>query len=237
MIGTIVNTIAVIIGSAVGLVFHSRLPKRVVAIVFQAIGLFTLFIGIRMAWDTSNLLILIFSVVIGAIMGEALRLEQRLNGLVDRFKPRIGADSGNFADSGSFAESSSFGEGLITAFLLFCTGSMTILGTMQEGMGLGPDLLLAKSLLDGFASVALASALGMGVLFSAAPLFFLQATLTLSAGTIEGAMSEAMISEMTAVGGLLLMGLGITLLEIKRIKVVNMLPGLVVALILAGLFA
>lgn len=225
MLGTIVNTLAVIAGSVVGLVFHARLPKRITAIAFQAIGLFTLFIGVKMAWGTTNLLILIFSVVVGAIIGESLRLEDRLTVAADWLKARLGTKSSTFA------------EGLVTAFLLFCTGSMTILGTIQEGLGMGPDLLLAKSLLDGFSSVALASALGAGVLFSAVPLFALQTTLTLSAGAIQNLVSETIIAETSAVGGLMLMGLGISLLEIKRIRVVSMLPGLVVALLLAGVFA
>ena len=224
MLGTIVNTLAVIAGSAVGLVFHARLPKRITAMVFQAIGLFTLFIGVKMAWETTSLLILIFSAVIGGILGEALRLEERLNGLADRVRRRLGS------------ESHTFGQAWITATLLFCTGSMTILGSIEEGLGNPPNLLLAKSVLDGFASVALSAALGVGVLLAALSVLAIQGSLTLLAATIQPWVSAPMIAEMTAVGGLMLMGLGLTLLEIKPIKVVSLLPGLLVAPLLALLF-
>jgi uncharacterized membrane protein YqgA involved in biofilm formation len=222
MTGTFVNAAAVIVGSAVGLLFRARLPERITAVVFQAIGLFTLFMGIKMAWASENVLVLVLSMVIGAVIGEALGLEQRVDALAERAKGRLRSDS------------STFSQGLISAFLLFCTGSMTILGSIQEGLGLGPDLLLAKSVLDGFAAMALAAGLGAGVLFSALPLLLLQGALTLSAGAVQPLVTESMIAEMGAAGGLLLLGLSLGLLDLAEVKVVNMLPALPLALTLAA---
>jgi len=224
MLGTLINTGSVIVGSTIGLILHRRLPAKITTIVFQGIGLFTLFLGLTMATKTNNYLILIFSIVIGAIIGELLDLDLALNRLGKGLKEKVGSDNAKFS------------EGLIAAFLLFCMGSMTILGTFEEGLGNKPNLLLAKSLLDGFAAVALSSGLGIGVIFSAIPLLIYQGSLTLLARWLGEFFSNVVISELTAVGGLMLIGLGINILEIKAIKVVNMLPGLVVAIILAYLF-
>lgn len=220
MYGTLVNTAAVIVGSIIGLVFHARLPKKITAIVFQAIGLFTLFIGFSMALKTGNLLILVFSVVIGSIIGELLDLDSAVNRLGEWLKNRVKSTSGRFS------------EGLVTAFLMFCMGSMAILGSIEEGLGGEPNLLYAKSVLDGFSSIALSASLGVGVMFSAIPLLIYQGGLTLFAGSAETIFNEIVISELTAVGGLLLIGLGISILEIKKIKVLNMVPSLLVAVIL-----
>ena len=225
MIGTIVNTGAVIAGSVVGLLLHRRFPERITKIAFQAIGLFTLFIGVKMAMESRNLMILVFSILIGAILGEGLRLQERTERMGDWLKRKIRSDNEKFTD------------GLVTAFLLFCMGSMTVLGAIEEGMGGKPDLLLAKSVLDGFSSIALAASLGAGVLFSAIPLLLYQGGLTLIAGSVSEVLSRAIIHEVTGVGGLMLLGLGINILEIRRIQVMNMLPGLLVAGLLAWLLA
>ena len=225
MIGTIVNFFAVIIGSAIGLVIHSKLPDRIVKIVFQGIGLFTLFIGIQMGLKTQNLLIMVFSIILGSITGELLKIEENTEKLGEYLKKRVKSKNDKFT------------EGLITSFLLFCMGSMSILGCIQEGLGGSPDLLLAKSTLDGFSSIALASSMGIGVMFSAIPLLIYQGGLTLFASSLQHVLTTVVINELTATGGLLLLGLGINLLEIKKIKVLNMLPALVYAVIFAYFFA
>ncbi|MCD6205894.1 MAG: DUF554 domain-containing protein [Candidatus Marinimicrobia bacterium] len=224
MLGTIVNVATVLAGSALGLLFHRRLPEKITGIVFQGIGLFTLFLGFSMASKTSNFLIMIFSIVIGSIIGELLSLDSALDKFSDRLKNRIGSKNDKFS------------EGLIAAFLLFCMGSMTILGAFEEGLGNSPNLLYAKSLLDGFSSIALSAGLGIGVMFSAIPLLIYQGGLTLFAGWLGEFFSDIVINEMSAVGGLMLIGLGISILEIKSIKVINMTPGLLVAIILAIIF-
>lgn len=224
MLGTLVNIGAVLVGSTIGLLFHRRLPEKIVTIVFQAIGLFTLFLGFTMATKTANYLILIFSLVVGSIIGQWLTLDHALDTFSQRLKGRLGLQNDKFS------------EGLVAAFLLFCMGSMTILGAFEEGMGNPPNLLYAKSILDGFASIALAAGLGIGVPFSTIPLLFYQGGLTLFAGWLGEFFRDVVLNEMTAVGGLMLIGLGVNILEIKALKVINMLPGLVVAVILAYIF-
>ncbi len=169
MIGTVVNTAAVIGGGIIGLLLKKRMPERVTTIYFQAIGLFTLAIGISMAVQMKEILIVVSSLAIGSLSGEWMNLEsggERLSAYMKK-KFRVGGEK--------------FSEGLITAFLLFCVGSMTIIGVIQEGTGGSPDLLFTKSLMDFFSSILLASALGIGVAFSALLLFVFQGLLTMLA--------------------------------------------------------
>ena len=224
LFGTIVNIATIVLGSLIGVTLHSKLPKRITKIVFQAIGIFTIYLGITMAFKSSEILIMIFSMVIGASLGEWIDLDKYVNQLSGWVKRK------------TKSKQETFSNGLISAFLLFCIGSMTILGAIEEGTQGNSDLLIAKAVIDGFSSIALASALGLGVMFSIFPLFIFQGGLTLLAYWLGDLMPEAVINEMTAVGGLLLMLLGFSIMEIKIIKVVNMLPALVVAVVLAYIF-
>lgn len=225
MTGTLINAGAIIAGSIIGLMAHSKLPERFVRIVFQGIGLFTLFLGFYMGLKTSNLFLIIISIVLGGIIGELIDLDLQINKLGDRIKLKLKSDH------------SKFSEGLVTAFLLFCMGSVTILGAIEEGLGNKPNLLLAKSVLDGVSSIALAAAFGYGVAFSIIPLLVYQGGLTLLATYFGDYFSQPIINELTAVGGIILIGLGITILEIKQLKVLNFLPALVIIIILAYFFA
>ncbi|ADE56385.1 MULTISPECIES: DUF554 domain-containing protein [Aminobacterium] len=222
--GSIVNCLAVIVGSTLGLLFRSRLPQRYINMAFQVLGLFTLFLGFLMAQKTANFLILVFSMVGGGMIGEALDLDGRFS----RFSEKV---SQRFKTSGQ-----SFAEGFLTSTLLFCIGSMAILGAIEEGLGLYPNLLITKSLLDGVSSLALATSLGGGVLLSAFSVLFYQGGLTLLASSLQPILSESVINEISAAGGLMLIALGLSLLEIKRFKVTNMLPALVIAAILGSFF-
>ena len=244
-LGTLINVGAVIAGSLVGLFFHARLPKRFTTVAFHGIGLFTFFIGFTMASKTKSLLVLVFSIVLGAITGELLDIDRLLNRFGDWLRRRIEGTRIHHQDTKArrgekpdttVPEPSRFAEGLVTAFLLFCMGSMTVLGAIEEGLGGRPNLLVAKSVLDGFASLALASSLGIGVLFSVIPLLIYQGGLTLLAGSLHAVMSDVVVNEVSAAGGLILIGLGITILEIKQLKVLNMLPALVFAGVLAAVF-
>jgi len=225
LLGTIINIGTIIIGSVAGYVFNSRLPKKILNRVFQGIGLFTIYIGFDMAMKTTNFIILVFSMILGSATGEWIDIEKYINRFSEWIKLKIKSDN------------ESFSEGMITAFLLFCMGSMTILGAFEEGTKGNSDLLIAKSLMDGFGSLALASALGIGVLFSIIPLFIFQGGLTLLSFWLGNLMPEPVINEMTAVGGLMLIGLGFSIMDIKKIKVINMLPALVFSIILTYLFA
>jgi uncharacterized protein len=223
--GTLVNAAAVVIGSLLGLLFRKALPERVVDAVMKVMALFTIFLGIKMALGTQELLLLIFSLVLGTITGEVLNLESRLERLSEKIKSR-----------GSFGGSSTFSEGFITAFLLFCMGSMTILGAIEEGLGKNPDLLYTKSMMDGFSSMALASALGVGVLFSSLPLLVYQGALTFFAYWLQHHLNPGLISEISATGGILLIGLGISISGIQKVRVINMIPALVFIVVLYVLF-
>ena len=263
LLGTLLNVGTVIAGSLIGLFFRARLPKRLTTVAFQGIGLFTFFIGFAMAAKTKSLLVLVFSIVLGAVTGELLNIDVLLNrfgewlrtklerkdayhkdtkaqrGEVPESQPGPQSDPlcpGALVVNPSAPERSRFAEGLVTAFLLFCMGSMTVLGAIEEGLGGKPNLLAAKSVLDGFASLALAASLGIGVLFSVIPLLVYQGGLTLLAGSLRAVMSEAVVNEISAAGGLILIGLGITILEIKQLKVLNMLPALVFAGVLSAVF-
>jgi len=224
MIGTLVNTAAVIGGGVIGLLLKKRMPERITTIYFQAIGLFTLAIGASMAVEMNHILIVVSSLALGSLLGEWIGLERGAGRLGNRLKHRfrIGNDK--------------FSEGLVTAFLLFCVGSMTILGTIQEGTGGSPDLLYTKSLMDFFSAILLASAFGVGVALSALPLFLFQASLTLLAGYAGNFFTDEIILGLTSVGGIMLIGLGINILEIKKIRVMNMLPSLVIVVLLIWIF-
>lgn len=224
LFGTVVNVATVLIGSLVGFYFNSRLPKKIVNLIFQAIGLFTLYIGITMTMKTHQILILIFSMILGSALGEWIDIDKYITRFGEWTKKKIRSKNEHFT------------EGMISAFLLFCMGSMTILGAFEEGTAGKSDLLVAKSVMDGFSSLALASALGLGVTFSVLPLIIFQGGLTLLSGWIGNMMPQAVIDEMSAAGGLILVGLSLVILEIKTIKVVNMLPALLFAIILAFIF-
>ena len=223
MLGTLVNVGTVIIGTFIGISFRSKLPDKVLKIIFQSLGLFTLAFGIAMSLKSENYLVIVFSLVIGGIIGQIIDIEAFLNKVSDKVQKK------------AKLESSTFNEGLITAFLLFCTGPMTILGAIDEGLRSNSDLLLMKSVLDGFAAIALTSALGIGVGFSIIPLFLYQGALTFAAMFLGNFLPESLIIEITAVGGILLIGMGINMLEIKKIKVINLLPAIIIMPILAYL--
>jgi len=224
MIGTLVNTAAVIIGGTIGLLLKKNMPERVTSIYFQAIGLFTTAIGISMVVKMDHILIVVGSLAIGSLLGEWLNLERGVERfseyMIRRF--RIGSEK--------------FSEGLITAFLMYCIGAMTIVGAINEGTGGSSEVLFTKSMMDGFASIILASAFGFGVIVSAVPLFIFQGGITLLAMYAGSFFTPVIIQGLTSVGGILLIGLGINILEIKKLRIMNMLPSLVVVSLLLWLY-
>lgn len=222
--GTLINVGAIIIGGGLGLLFHAHLPKRLTDSFFQAIGLFTLFLGFSMSLKTDNPLLLVFSLILGALVGTLLRLQERIENLGTNIQTKLKLKGGHFS------------EGLVTAFLMFCMGSMTILGAIEEGLGGEPNLLLIKSLMDGFSSIALAAALGVGVIFSVVPLLIYQGGLTLLAAYLGSSLTNLMVNELAATGGILLIGLGITILGIKKIEVLNLIPALLFIVLLVYFF-
>lgn len=222
-LGSVVNVAAIVAGTVVGLLVGGRMPERVRSIVFTGLGLCVLVIGMQMGLATKNPLVMVFSVVLGAIAGELLRLEDRLASLGDRLKARFGSSDARFT------------EGFVTASVLFCIGSMAILGSFDEGLRGDHTILFTKSILDGFAAVAFSAALGVGVAFSCIPVFLYQAGLTELATVLQPWLTEAMMTELTATGGVLILGIGLNLMDIRRIPLTNLLPALFFAPILARL--
>lgn len=214
MTGTLINVALVLLGSSIGLLIHKRFPERIREIVFQAIGLFTIMLGIYLGLKSTAFLVIIFSLISGALIGEGLFLQERIEQGGDELKKWLKVKNENFT------------EGLVTAFMLFCIGSFTILGAIEEGLTGEYNLLLTKSVLDGFSSIALASAFGFGVMFSVIPLFIYQGALTIFASYVEPFLDPVLQSQITAVGGIMIVGLGINILGIKKIRVLNLTPGL-----------
>ena len=225
MTGTIINIIAVLIGGTLGLLFGARLPERLKATVVAGLGLFTAAIGIQMFLKTENSLI---ALLIGALLGEWWRIEDGLQNLGQRLEERF--TPGSMPDTVSASTSTNFVRGFLTASLLFCIGPMTILGAIQDGLTGNYELLVVKSVLDGFASLAFASSLGLGVLFSSLVILVFQGGISLLAVQLNALVTTPMLNEMTATGGVILMGLAISnLLEIKKIRTGNFLPALAIA--------
>jgi uncharacterized membrane protein YqgA involved in biofilm formation len=224
MKGTLVNTATVILGSSVGLLIGARVPERIKTIVMHALGLATLLIGFKMAFKTENILLIIGSLAIGGIIGEILKLEEGLERVGDFIKRKVKSESGSFV------------LGFVTSSLVFCLGPMTIVGSIQDGVSGDTSVLYAKSLLDGFASMVFASSLGVGVLFSSLTVLLFQGGLTLLGSRLSFLLRPEVLNELTATGGLIIVGIGIYLLGIKRIKVGSFLPALVVAVIFALIF-
>ena len=224
MTGTLINAAAVLVGGTAGLVFGARLADRVRQTVMAGIGLFTLAMGLKMFLETSNPLLVLGSLLVGGILGEWWRIEDGLRAIGTALEARFAKD-----DQGSLRRGD-FLRGFLTASLLFCVGPMTILGSIQDGLTGDYSLLAVKSVLDGFASLALASTLGGGVLFSVLVVLAYQGGITLLASGAQAVFTDTMVAEMTAAGGVLLMALAVgSLLEIRPVRAGNLLPSLILA--------
>jgi uncharacterized protein len=237
MTGTIINVIAILVGGTVGAVLGGRLPERVRHTVMAGMGLFVLAIGLQMFLKTANSLIVLASLVVGTLLGEWWQIEEGIRWLGRVLERRIMPQNGTAEDHQARQER--FVRGFFTASLLFCVGPIAILGSIQDGLSGNYQLLAVKSVLDGFASIAFASSLGVGVLFSALPILIYQGGIALAATQVQPFISNSMMTEMTATGGILLMAIAISsLLEIKPIRAGNLLPALIIApLLVAALTA
>ncbi len=219
-LGALVNAIAIIVGSSVGLIIGSKLPDRIRTTVFHCLALAVFVIGIQMSFQTKNAVILIFSLVLGGIIGEALDLETRFMNVGEKIKAKINSKNPNFT------------HGFVSATVLFCIGAMAIIGSFDEGLRGETSVAFSKSILDGFTSILLASVYGFGVFLSALCVFIYQGSLTLLAGVLEPYISENMMTELTAVGGAMIIGISFNLLEMTQIRLTNLLPSLLVCVLL-----
>ncbi|MCP3888629.1 MAG: DUF554 domain-containing protein [Desulfobulbaceae bacterium] len=222
MFGTIVNALAIIAGSLLGLFFSKGIPDNYKEIIMSGVGLSVVLIGIKSSLVSDSLMIVIFSVIIGAVIGEFLKIEMRLE-LFGKFLERLVASKSS--------DTSSFARGFVTASLVFCVGSMAIVGSLESGLTGNHQTLFAKSVLDGVTSVIFASAMGLGVMFSAIAVFLYQGMITITAGFMKGYLVPETIAQMTSVGGLLILAIGLNMLKITTIKVGNLLPAVFLPLL------
>ncbi len=223
MLGTIVNSVAICAGTLVGVLLRAGIPEKYKETSVTALGLAIVLIGLQGAWETNNTLILIAALVLGGIIGEALRIEDRLQRFGERAEAYLG-------------KGSNVGEAFVTATLVYCVGAMAIMGSLQSGLTGNHETLFAKSLLDGISSIFFASTLGGGVALSALSVFVYQGAITMGASWLSQLISDAMICEMNAVGGILVVAIGLNILEVKKTRVGNLLPAILVAALLAAWF-
>ncbi len=219
MLGTIVNVLAIIAGTVLGLIFKKGIPEGSKEITFSAIGLSVILIGLKMGMKGSNELILIISLVVGGLIGEALGIDNHLNGLGEKLYKIAGN------------KDSTFIQGFVTASLIYSIGAMATLGPLEAGLNGNYQILFVKSTLDGITSIILASTFGIGVVFSILPVFIYQGLITLFAGMLEGILTETVITYLSATGGLLITAIGINMLLKREIKVANLLPAIVVSVV------
>ena len=222
MLGTIVNCIAVITGSLVGVLCKKGISERFSNAIMQGLGLCVLYIGISGALEGKNVLVAILSMALGALIGEALDLDTRLERLGKKLEKSAGGKHGD----GTIA------RGFVAASLLFCVGAMSIVGSIQGGLSGNHETIFAKSLIDGIAAIVLASTMGIGVIFSALFILVYQGGIALCAGFIAPVLTDAIIAEMTCVGSLLIAGLAFNMLGITKLKVMNFVPAIFMPIII-----
>lgn len=227
-LGTIVNTLAIIAGGIAGTLVKKGLPERFKDIIIQAIGLAVIILGIagtlqgiflvtnQGKLDTQFLMLMIFSLVIGGILGEFIKIEDRLEKMGQWFQVKFSGTNETFA------------KGFVTASLIYCVGSMAIVGSLQDGLARDPRILFSKSILDGVSAVIFSSTMGIGVAFSAVPIFIYQGGLTLMAGFLKPFLAELVITQISLVGSVLIMSIGLNVLGITKIKIGNLLPAVLV---------
>ncbi|CCQ94576.1 conserved membrane hypothetical protein [[Clostridium] ultunense Esp] len=228
MLGTLVNSTAIILGSIIGIIIKQGIKDEYKKTVMDGVGLSVIIIGIMGAIKSENTILVIISVVLGSIIGETIGIEKKLNSLGDKMEKRFGKGDSNFS------------KGFVTASLVYCVGAMAIVGSLESGLLGDHNTLFAKSILDGISSIIFASTLGIGVAFSAMAVFIYQGLVTILATYLKEFLTPEVILEMSAVGGILIMAIGINILELKKIKVGNMLPAIFIPLIyyvLVSIFA
>lgn len=222
MLGTIVNALAIIAGSLLGLLFSKGIADNYKEIILSGVGLSVILIGVKSALVSDDLMVVIFSVIIGALLGEFCRIEKKLESFGAFLESKVVSKS---------SDSKSFARGFVTASLVFCVGSMAIVGSLESGLTGNHQTLFAKSVLDGVTSVIFASAMGLGVMFSGLAVFLYQGMITITAVFMKSFLVPETIEQMTAVGGLLIMAIGFNMLKITAIRVGNLIPAIFLPLL------
>lgn len=219
MLGTIVNCLTIIAGSLVGILFRNGIPEKYNQTIMQAIGLSVILVGMKSALGCNDLLMIIISLALGALIGEWIGIENYLERL------------GNFLEIKFAKTSSGFANGFVTASLIYCVGSMAIVGSLESGLTGNHTTLFAKATLDGIVSIILSSSLGIGVVFSVVPVLLYQGSITLMAGFLKPFLIPVVVSQMSSVGGLLILAIGLNMIREKKLRVGNMLPAIFIPLI------
>jgi len=218
--GTLVNVAAIGVGSLAGVLLRKGIPDNIKTTLTQGLGLAVILLGLQMAFKTQNAIIVIASLAIGGIVGELIRIEERLDDLGQWIQQKTAkGKKGN-------EEKNNMARAFVIASLVYCVGAMAVMGSIEDGLTGQPKILLAKSMLDGIASVIFASTMGIGVIFSTIPVFFYQGAITLAASAASIYFSDWVIAELTATGGLLILGIGLNILELAKIRVGNLLPAI-----------
>lgn len=223
LFGSVVNALAIIAGASLGILLHSRISRDIMKLPQQFLGMFPIILGIDMVLKSQHQLVVLFSLAVGSIAGGLMNLESRTERGVQSLEARMKKSGFGFS------------EAFMSSTLLFGMGSMAILGAFEEGLGGYPALLLTKSVMDGLMSIAMGATLGAGVLFSAVPIFLYQGALTLAAGLLQPYLSGAAVVELSAVGGLMLMGIGLNILGLAKVKVMDALPALPLVVLIVRL--
>jgi uncharacterized membrane protein YqgA involved in biofilm formation len=217
-VGTLTNIATVLVGTTIGAVAGARFPERIRTTVLAALGLLTAAVGVREIMPTDEFPLVLGAVLLGALIGETIRIEGGLTAFGEMLQRRFAGDAGD----------SRFSEGFVIASLVFCIGPLTIVGSIEDGLG-DPELLLVKAGLDGFASIAFAAVYGWGVGLSAITVALIQGGIALGAGALDGVLTDPMLDALGAAGGILLLGIALRLLDLKEIRVANLLPAIVLA--------
>ncbi|MBR4195345.1 MAG: DUF554 domain-containing protein [Synergistaceae bacterium] len=223
--GTIFNSLTVILGSIIGLTAGKFIPEKMNDTIFNCLGLFTIYVGVNMTLKTEHSIAVLLSLVLGAVTGEILGIETKLNSIGDTLKAKIHTSNEKFTD------------GFVSATLLFCVGSMAIIGSIEDGLRHNPEILMTKGIMDCIAGSMMAGAYGVGVMFSVIPMFIYQGAITLGASWAESVITESMYANISGLGGLMIMGIGLNMLKVTRLKLGDMLPGLVYVVFFTMLFA
>lgn len=221
MTGTLINMATVAAGTTLGMALKQKMPRRMADAVLQGLGIFTCFLGLSMAMKTQNVLVVLFSIVLGTVAGTGLDIEGRLERGTARLEARFAREGTGMA------------AGFLAASLLYCVGPMSIIGSIEDGLAGNYQILLTKAIMDGVSSIVFGATMGVGVALSAVSIFVYQGAITLAAASVKSVLTDAAIAEMTAVGGLLIVGIGMNMLGIKKVRVADMLPAILLAAVLA----
>lgn len=225
MKGTIVNATAVLVGSGLGLALKRGIPEKYQSTVMHGMALAVGIIGLQMAFKTENILVVILGLAAGAVIGESLNIDGFLNKIGEWLSSKLGSQS----DPGE----NNIGRGFVTSSLVYCIGAMAVVGSIQEGLTGDTSTLYAKSLIDGIVAIVFTASMGIGVAFSSVSIFVYQGLITLLAGFFSAVLSDSIIKEMTATGGILIVGVSILMLELKKIRLANLLPAIPAAAAIA----